>query len=179
MKEQNIAKVYAQSFIELGNENKVDMANELTRLTEVINVSNDLENVLFLDVFTNEEKLSVFDAIAEKISLPVIVKEIVHYLVNEKRMNLLPLIIKEVIVIDDHNKGFLKGIIEGSQDTISDAEMAKLKKAIKERIGKEPTLTYTQSSSVTAGFRVTVDDLQLDASLDNQLQSFKQSILGE
>lgn len=179
MKEQSIAKIYAQSFIELGDENKINIADELTALTEVINASNDLENVLFLDVFTNEEKLSVFDAIAAKISLSEVVKKSVHYLVNEKRMNLLPLITKEVIVADDYKRGFLRGTIEGSADSISDADVEKLKKVLKDKIGKEPSLTYVQSKNVTAGFRVTVDDLQLDASLDNQLQSFKQSVLGE
>ena len=60
MKESNIAKVYASTFIELGKENNVDVAKELTTLTEVINLSNDLENVLFLDVFRQLKKCSSF-----------------------------------------------------------------------------------------------------------------------
>ena len=57
MKEQNIAKVYAHSFLQLATEHNFNVADELTKLTEVINTSNDLENVLFLDVFTTEEKI--------------------------------------------------------------------------------------------------------------------------
>ena len=179
MKEQTTAKVYAQSFIELGNEANLNVADELTKLTEVINASNDLENVLFLDVFSSEEKKSVLEAIAQKINLAPLVIKFIDYLITEKRVNLLPLITKEVIVYDDHVKGFLRGVIEGSEDSIKDEDIKKLKEIIKTRLGKEPTLTYQKNENVTAGFRVTVEDLQLDASLDSQLESFKQSVLGE
>ena len=59
MKEQNISKAYAQSIVELSGELKIDLAQELTTLTEIINKSNDLETLLFLDVFTAEEKIAV------------------------------------------------------------------------------------------------------------------------
>ena len=135
MKDKNIAKVYAQTFIELGKEKSEDVAKELTTLTETINASNDLENVLFLDVFTNEEKSDVFTVIAEKINLSQVMISSIKYLIEEKRINLLPLIIKEVIVIDDAEKGFLKGIVEGSEDSISDAYKEKLVNVLKKELG--------------------------------------------
>jgi F-type H+-transporting ATPase subunit delta len=180
MKNKNIAKVYATTFVELGKENKIDVAKELIGLTEVINSSNDLENVLFLDVFTNEEKLDVFGAIAEKISLSKILTASINYIIAEKRISLLPLIIKEVIVIDDHEKGFLKGTIEGSDDNISDEYKNKLVSALKKELGNiEPVLEYVKNSDITAGYKVTVGDLQLDATIDNQLKSFRDSVLGK
>ena len=47
-------------------------------------------------------------------------------LLNEKRIGILPLIFKEIIIIDDHEKGFLRGTIEGASDTISDEQKNKL-----------------------------------------------------
>jgi F-type H+-transporting ATPase subunit delta len=180
MKEQNTAKIYAKSFLELGKENNINLAEELTNLSETINISNDLENVLFLDVFSNEEKLDVFKAISEKIKLAPIVVSAVNYLIQEKRIGLLPLIYKEVIVIDDHEKGFLRGVIEGSDDSISEDHKNKLMDAIKKELGgKEPILEYKKSSKITAGYKVTVEDLQVDASVDNQLKHFKGSVLGQ
>jgi F-type H+-transporting ATPase subunit delta len=180
MKDKSIAKVYAHSFIELGKEKNIDVAKEVTTLTEIINSSNELENVLFLDVFTNEEKTEVFEAIAKKAELSSLLVECVKYLINEKRIGLFPLIFKEIIVIDDDEKGFLRGTIEGASDDISEEYKDKLMNILKQYIGdKKPVLTYKKSEDVTAGFKVTVDDLQLDASIDNQLRHFKEMIIGE
>ncbi len=180
MKDQNIAKVYAQSFLELGQEKNIDIAEEVTKITEVINASNDLENVLFLDVFTVEEKKDVFLAIAEKLGTSVEMKAAVKFLIEEKRINLFPLIFKEIIVIDDHKKGFLRGTIEGASDSISEEYKSKLIAIIKKEVGgSNPVLDYKQNKDVTAGYKITVDDLQLDASVDNQLKQFKSSVLGE
>ena len=179
MKDKNIAKVYATTFIELGKENNVNVAEQLIKLTEVINTSNDLENVLFLDVFTVEEKEAVFTAIAEKIELASILTASIKYLIKEKRISLLPLITKEVIVIDDQEKGFLKGTIEGPESEISEEYKVKLISTIKKHLGSvEPVLEYIQNEEITAGFKVTVGDFQLDATIDNQLKSFKESVLG-
>jgi F-type H+-transporting ATPase subunit delta len=127
MKEQIIAKAYAQSIVELGTELKLDLVKELTTLTETINKSNDLETLLFLDVFTPEEKLSVLNDVMKKLELSAITTNFMHFLISEKRIGLMPMIFKNVIVIDDHNRGFLRGTIEGSEETIPADIKEKLK----------------------------------------------------
>jgi F-type H+-transporting ATPase subunit delta len=89
----------------------------------------------------------------------------------------MPMIFKNVIVIDDHKKGFLRGTIEGSEENIPEDIKNKLKSYLQQKLGREPILEYKQSSSVSAGYKVTVEDLQLDASLENQLEKFKDSVL--
>lgn len=84
-----------------------------------------------------------------------------------------------MIVIDDERKGFIKGTIEGQESEIDPAFKAKIESFLKNKLGKLPTLNYVQNNNVSAGYKVTVNDLQLDASLDNQLNQFKQSILSE
>lgn len=179
MKQQAVAKVYAKSILELGDEKKVQIADELTKLTEVINKSNELENVLFLDLFTLEEKKVVFTDVAKKLNLSAITTETIKFLIDEKRIGILPLIIKEVIVMDDERKGFMKGTIEGTDVQVDPVFKAKIESFLKTKFGREPHLDYVQNAKLTAGYKVTVEDLQLDASLDNQLEQFKQSILGE
>lgn len=179
MKEKVIAKIYANTLLELGKENNVDIASELTTLTETINSSNDLENVLFLDVFTADEKTDILKSISDKLKLSSITVNTLLYMIGEKRISLLPLIFKEVMVIDDHQKGFIRGTIEGSTESISDAYKEKLVASLKKYIGdKNPILNYEQNSNITAGYKVTVGDFQLDATVDNQLRSFKDSVLG-
>ena len=179
MKEQAVAKVYAKSLLELGDEKNVKIADELTKLTEVINKSNDLENVLFLDLFTMEEKKVVFLEVAKRLDLSPITTETVKYLIEEKRIGILPLIFKEIIVMDDERRGFMKGTIEGTEVQVDPVFKAKIESFLKKKFGREPHLDYVQNNKISAGYKVTVEDLQLDASLDNQLEQFKQSILSE
>ena len=177
MKEQIIAKAYAQSLVELSEELKLDLPSELTKLTEAINQNNNFETLLFLDVFTNEEKWSVLDVVTTKLNLSGTTKNFLQFLIQEKRMGLFPMIFKNIIVIDDHKKGFLRGTIEGSEDQISDDVKNKLKAYLQKKLGKEAILTYEKNDSMSAGYRVTVEDLQLDASLEHQLENFKESVL--
>lgn len=179
MKEKAIAKVYAKSLLELGDEAKIQITDELVKLTEVINKSNELENVMFLDLFTLEEKKVVFLEVAKKLNLSQITTETIKFLIDEKRIGILPLIIKEVVVLDDDRKGFMKGTIEGTDDAVDPAFKAKIENFLKTKFGREPHLDYVKNANISAGYKVTVEDLQLDASLDNQLEQFKQSILSE
>jgi F-type H+-transporting ATPase subunit delta len=179
MKELSVAKIYARSFLELGDDKNIKIADEMIKLTEVINKSNDLENVLFLEVFTMDEKKNIFSEVAKKLNLSQLSTEAVKYLIDEKRIGILPLVIKEIIVIDDARRGFIKGTIEGNEAQVDEALKAKIITFLKNKIGREPTLEYVQNNNITAGYKVTVEDLQLDASLDNQLEQFKQSILSE
>jgi F-type H+-transporting ATPase subunit delta len=179
MREQTVAKVYAKSLLELGDEKGIKLADEMIKLTEVINKSNELENILFLEVFTLEEKKNVFVEVAKKIDLSPLSVEAIKYLIDEKRIGILPLIVKEIVVIDDERRGFIKGTIEGNDVKIDENFKKKIESFLKNKLGREPHLDYVQNNNISAGYKVTVEDLQLDASLDNQLEQFKQSILSE
>lgn len=180
MKEKIIAKVYANTFIELGKDQDVDVAKEMTTFSETISASNDLENLLFLDIFTNEEKSDVFKKVAEKLSLSKTMIAAVLYLIEEKRIGLFPMIFKEVIIVDDETKGFMRGTIEGrTQEIDAGLKERLITKLEKELHGKKPILEYAQNEEITSGYKVTVGDLQIDATVDNQLESFRNSVLGK
>lgn len=177
MKEQTISRSYAKAIYLLGKENNVDAAAELTKLTEVINAANELETLLFIDVFTPEEKTSVIKEVFSKLGTNNLVCNFVYFLINEKRMNLLPLVYKELIILDDHDKGFLRGVIEGRADSVDSEFEAKMVKYLEGKIGSKTKLSYQKNEDITAGFRVTVEDLQVDASINYQLDKLKTSIL--
>lgn len=177
MKDSFIAKVYAQSLFELGKETKVEVADEFTTLIDSVRSTNALENALFLEVFTVEEKHDVFTELAKKMNLSDVITKTGQYLINEKRMNILPLIYKELILLDDEEKGFLRGTIEGHKDSLDDVLKEKIKAFLKSKTGKDPIIEYKQNKNITAGYKVTADDLQLDASLDSVLDQFKREVL--
>ncbi|MCR9203427.1 MAG: F0F1 ATP synthase subunit delta [Halobacteriovoraceae bacterium] len=177
MKEAVVAKAYAKSIYQLGEETNVAIADEFTKLTQVINENNDLETVLFLDVFTPEEKEAVLTDVLAKLNVSPLLKNSISFLMQEKRVGLMPMIYKNLIVLDDHKKGFMRGTIEGRGDEMDPEFEKKILSFLSQKLGTEPKLTYKKSTKVTAGYKVTVDDLQLDATVDNQLNKLKSEIL--
>ncbi|MBP9674853.1 MAG: F0F1 ATP synthase subunit delta [Bacteriovoracaceae bacterium] len=177
MKLESTAKAYASALMELGREQGVDVASELTKFSEMINSSNDLENVLFLGVFNSEEKLNVFLSLAEKINLSSLLKNFTSFLIAEDRMNLFPLIFQSAVIMEDAKRGFITSIVEGQEDQMGPESLSSIKNYIKNKLGLEPKIVYKKNSQVTVGYKVTVNDMQIDATLDNQLEQFKKSVL--
>lgn len=179
MKDQRIALTYARSIYDLGKSSSVDLGKELTEFSEMINSSNDLENAVFMDLFNAEEKKAVLSVLFEKAGWSELLRTILFYLIEEKRIGLLPLIFKELTVFEDHQKGFLKGTIEGRDQSIDPVVQKTLIDFLEKKIGKKITPVFVANPLISAGHKVTVGDLQLDATVEHQLEIFKQNILGE
>ncbi len=177
MDQRIVAKAYAKSIYELADENKVNIVDELNELNILINQNNHFENLLFSEVFSVEEKTAVLNDVFSKLNSSSLVKNIVFFLINEARMGLFPLIYKDVVVLDDDKKGFLRGTIEGSDSEANEEFKNKIVNYLKTKLNKNVELDYAQNANISAGYRVTVEDLQLDASLENQLENFKNSVL--
>ncbi|HLE11931.1 MAG: ATP synthase F1 subunit delta [Bdellovibrionales bacterium RIFOXYD12_FULL_39_22] len=170
-------KSYAQAITDLAEKNKIDLVSDFARFNEALNGNLKFEQFLFLDVFTIEEKATVVKEVALKLSLSKIFTNFLYFLIEEKRIGMLPSIYKDVVVLEDDRKGFMRGVIEGSEQQINEADKEKLVGYLKKKLGKDIELTYQQKNSVAAGYRVTVGDLQLDASIDNQLEKLKHEVL--
>lgn len=174
---QNISWTYAKAITQLAEEKQVDIAKELTEFNVLINKNNDLETVLFSDVFTIEEKKDVLAEVIKKFKVSPMVSDLLNFLLQEKRIGVFPLIFKDVVVIDDEKKGFLRGVIEGPGTSMDEGQKKKIISYLKGKLNKEVELEFVPSTQITAGYRITVEDLQLDASLENQLDKLKESLL--
>ena len=174
MREKVIAQSYARALMESGGGDGV--AGELTRVTEAINASNELENLLFLEVFTVEEKQSVLDAILDRLGSTKLVKNFFRFLCQEKRLGLFPLIFKAVIVIDDHQRGFIRGDIEGAEAAVDEKIKAQLIQAMEKYLGDTVLLSYRQDLEIAAGYRTKVGDWRLDATVNGQLEQFRNRV---
>jgi len=169
----NISIVYAKALYQISEENKeVDLVRDFTGFTELVNSSNNLENLLFYESFSAEEKISVLTKIFEKTNYSEFFKSFLALLVENKRVTYYPQIFKELTVLDDDSRGFLRGTIESSEK-ISEETITKVKKYLEERVGKKIVLEYKTNKSITAGVRTTVGDLLLDATLEHQFDLLK------
>jgi F-type H+-transporting ATPase subunit delta len=171
MKDSITARSYAKSFLSLGDERSVDIVHEFTALTEAINASGEFENVLFLDVFTADERRDVLKSVLELIKANPLTEVLLSFLIKENRFKLFPLIFKELVVIDDHRKGFLKGNIEGALDELDQTTKARIIAYVESKLGLKVELSYAKSDRISAGYKVKVEDFQVDMTLDGSLKT--------
>ena len=82
MSSSDVTRAYAKSIYDLGKEKGTDIASELTTIQEAINSSNDLETVLFMDVFTVEEKQSVLNEVMAKLNTSGLTKNVMNFLLH-------------------------------------------------------------------------------------------------
>lgn len=179
MKSSQVAKIYARSLFSLGIEEKINVTDDAHRVQDLILSCNDLENLLYLEIFTALEKRNVLESIFLKIQISKLMQNFLLFLVEEKRIRFFPAIFQELMLLDDMEHGIIRGVIEGSQDTLADNDRDKISAYLMKKIGRKPELSYQKSQNVLAGVRVYAEDLQFDASIDYQLEQFKQSLLGE
>jgi F-type H+-transporting ATPase subunit delta len=178
MRIEEIAKLYASTIYTMGKENNFSVVSDLSKIQELIYSCNDLENLLFLDIFTQEEKNSVILDLLKRIEISDLVTRLVSFLLNEKRIKLLPFIYKEVVLIEDEEKGFIHGKIKGSAQSIPSEDQRIIEGYLKNKLNKNPILKYEQDKEITCGYKIESGDYLLDATLDHQLERLKQSILG-
>ncbi len=176
MSDETAARIYARSFYELANDSQTPLMDELGKFWDIMHACPDLESLLFLSVFSREEKSDVFLEISKKLSLSPMVENFFSFLIQEARISLLPQIFKELVVLDDDAKGFIRGEIEGKSDELPAEFEERIKKLVEQTLNKKPLFEYKKNDSLTAGYRITVGDQQIDATFDGQLNEFKKQL---
>ncbi len=171
MKEKQVAKIYAHAIKEL----KQGITSEFASFMELLNSSSDFENVMFLQNFQRQEKQKVLEDVMEKANFYKELKGVLNFLLAENRFSIAHMIYAELVMLEDLEKGFVKGLAEGP-DAQPNAELVEKAKAIiGEKIGKKIEIQYKQNKDLTAGLKMTVGDYQLDGTLDHQLEQFEKT----
>ncbi len=180
MNNHRLSRIYALSMFQLGKELGVDIVSEMVTFNELLRVSNDLENLLFLEVFSLDEKhmvLSDLIQIEEKFS-PLFCN-FLFFLLQERRIGKLLTIFQELVVLDDEQKGFITGVIEGRDEQISPELQKQILDYLREKLQLTPKLHYQQNLAITAGYKITAGNYQIDSRVDRQLTRMKEQILND
>lgn len=179
MKEQVIARAYARSIVQIGKRRKVDVSKELAFFSKMMEDCSHLRHVIFSGMFSMEEKRDVCKSLVEKTRLSTTFGDFILFLLQEKRIPLYSLIFKEAVKLDNEAQGIIHGNVEGAEASIGNDVKKKLANYLEKCLKKKVVLNYQMSRKITSGYRACVEDLQLDASVDRQLDIFEESLLEE
>ena len=173
----HVSKSYSLALLEISKETGVKIKSDLDKVWELIRGSNDLESLLFLDIFTVEERKSVVTELLSKIDLNDVTKNFIFFLLDNKRFNLFPNIYTSLVMEEDLADGFITGTIEGNEETPDQEVIEKLKSYLEKDLKQIAKLNYVKNENISAGYKITAGDLQLDATLENQFDRLRKNIL--
>ena len=170
------SKIYAKAIYQLGQKEGVSVAQEISAVEKMLKREKKLANILLVDVFTIKERMKLVSDLANELKWSNLIKRFLLFLLQEKRFNLFFAIREEIAILDDEEKGQLRGVVEGVGDKFDPSVEKEIQSYLSLALKKKILLEYKQTK-LCAGFRVTVGDYHIDASLPHQLARFKDSLL--
>ncbi len=160
---------YAKATLNLAKEKGLskEVNDDMILIRDTIAENNDLEVMLKSPIVKSEVKRKVLEGIFKK-KVNGITMGLINLLIENKRLNLLPLVAKEYIVIYD----FMKGI-EVAHVTTAVPLTKELEKAILERVNEssdnQVSLVNVVDPSIIGGFVLRLGDKEYDSSVAYRL----------
>lgn len=170
MKGTRAALRYARATLNLAKDRNLakEVNDDMILIRDTIEENSDLEVMLKSPIIKSKVKKSVLRDIFEK-KVNGITLGVIDLLIENKRLNLLPLVAKEYIVIYDFMQGIEVALVTTAVPLTKSLEKAILER-VHESIDKEVSLINVIDPSIIGGFILRVGDKQYDSSVAYRLE---------
>ena len=173
MKGTRAALRYAKATLNLAKEKGLakEINNDMLLIDKTISENDDLLNLLKSPIIKSPVKKSILKELfgnkINSISLGVI-----NLLIENKRLQLLPLVAIEYTIIYDFLQGVEIAQVTSAVPLTKGLETSILNK-VKQMSGKDITLNNIIDPSIIGGFILRVGDKQFDSSISGQLNQLR------
>ena len=172
-----IAERYATAIFELSKESKsVDkLETKLTDLSQALNDSADLRDLISSPVVSRDEQGAAVKAIAEKMGLVDELKNGLALMSAKRRLFVLPELVRQLNERIAEDKGEVTADVT-SAIKLSDAQSKKLAETLKSTVGKDVKINATVDESLIGGLVVKVGSKMIDTSIRSRLNSLQNAM---
>ncbi len=174
-----VAERYASALFELArDESAIErIEGELGQFSRMLDESADLRRLVQSPVFSAEEQERAIGAIADQAGISGLTGNLVRLVARNRRLFALPGIIKAFREMAARARGEVTAEV-ASAHPLSDAQVAALKEALKQKLGKDVTLEARVNPALLGGLVVKVGSRMIDTSLRTRLMSVKTQLKG-
>lgn len=169
-----VAERYARSLFELAQSDGTIGAVEadLGRIETMIGESADLARLVSSPVFASADQLNAISAVLDRAGISGIVANFVRVVTKNRRLFLLPQMIRAYRVIAADQRGEVAADVV-SAHALTPAQQDELKATLKRVAGKDVKIGLTVDPSLLGGMIVRMGSRQIDTSLKTKLSSLK------
>ena len=161
---------YAKATLNLAKEKKMaeEVNKDMILIRDTLEENHDLEIMLKSPVIKSAQKRAVLIEIFKK-RISEITKGLIDVLIENKRLNLLPLVAKEYIVIYDFMKGVEVAQVTTAVPLTKELEKTILKR-VQESMDADVSLVNVVDPSIIGGFVLRVGDKEYDSRVAYRLE---------
>ncbi|MEQ1715520.1 MAG: F0F1 ATP synthase subunit delta [Hyphomicrobium sp.] len=177
---EGMAGRYASALFELAKESsKVkEVEADLGKFTALLAESTDLVRMVRSPVISTEDQARAIGAISNKAGISGLAANFLNLITKNRRLFAAADIIKGFRALAAKDRGEVTAEVT-SAVALSDAQVAELKKTLKESVGKDVALNTRIDPSLLGGLVVKVGSRMIDSSLKTKLQNLKVSLSGQ
>ncbi|MGH6923998.1 MAG: F0F1 ATP synthase subunit delta [Propylenella sp.] len=169
-----VAERYASALFDLArDESAIDAIEaELVALSGLIDASEDFRRLIQSPVFSADDQGRAIGAIADRAGIAGLTGNFLRLVARNRRLFVLPGIVKAYRAMAAAERGEVTAEVTSAQPLNYD-QVAALKAAIKERLGKDVTLSASVNPALLGGLVVKVGSRMIDTSLRTRLMTVK------
>jgi len=169
-----LAGRYATALFELAEDEKglAELEADVGRFATMHDQSDDLQSFIRSPIYSAEEQLRGITAVLEKAEITGLVGNFLKVVAANRRLFAVPDMISAFRKLLAAHRG--EGTAEvTSAEPLSEAQMADLKAALKESLGKDVAIDARVDPALIGGLIIKVGSRMIDSSLRTKLSSLK------
>ena len=174
-----ISKRYARALFNLGNESGMEQmeryGKSLYALSELVETSKRLRELLASPIITSDEKKNVTLSLLKEVGGGDMEKRFCELLADRGRLSLLPAIAFDYKAMLDEAKGVSQGRVTTAIE-LEDERKSAIVSQLENQTGRKLELVFLVNPDILGGIILNVGDTVCDASLRAQLDNLRESI---
>ena len=175
-----VANRYSKAIYELAAEKKAvsSLINDMNSIHSLFLDSEEFKNMILSPVINVDDKRSMLEStiLAKSSGLHDITKQLIHLLLNKKRIELLDFVCLSVISQDKTENNIVDAKIE-STIPLDTKQIETAKKFLEKKFNKTVNIENLINAELVGGFRILIDNVMIDHSVQTHLSKLKQAMV--
>jgi ATP synthase F1 delta subunit len=171
------AEEYAIALFESlkSSEEKVNVLSFLRAVSEVLETQAGFYELLKSQTLTYKETKEIFNKLTEAVTCPEVLKNFFNVLIDNRRLDIIPLISDSFQKELDKENGILRGNVKSAY-TLNSEKRKELEEKLAKKLGQKVILNYHEDKAVLAGLRVELEAYTLDDTVETHLKKIKENV---
>jgi len=169
---------YARAYAEVAVKNKLNPEKtvaEFQQMSDVVNGSRELRNVLQNPAVSREQKLKLLDSIIQHIGASKMLRNFLAVLIDHRRIGNIGDVLEQFKRELDRRMGIADAKVSSVRE-LSSVEKKSLEQQLAAITGKTVRATYSQDAGLLGGVLVRVGSTIYDGSIHGRLQRMRQEL---